>query len=89
MAGGCAEDCLRVAAPWSLRSYLLAMRLLGDEDVRRLRPDEAVRAMREALRSHAEGTYLSPPRLSMTLGESRVLFGAGQAADGAMGLRIS
>jgi ornithine cyclodeaminase len=65
------------------------MRILGDEDVRRLRPDAAVRAMREALRSHAEGTYLSPPRQSMTFGESRVLFGAGGAPDGAMGLRIS
>jgi alanine dehydrogenase len=65
------------------------MRLLGDEDVRLLRPDAAVRAMREALRSHAEGTYLSPPRLSMTFGETRVLFGAGRAPDGAIGVRIS
>ena len=45
--------------------------------------------MRAALRSHAEGGYLSPPRLSMTFGESRVMFGAGGAPDGAMGLRIS
>lgn len=45
--------------------------------------------MREALRAHAEGTYLSPARLSMTFGETRVLFGAGGAPDGAMGLRIS
>jgi len=45
--------------------------------------------MRVALRSHAGGGYLSPPRLSMTFGESRVLFGAGGAPDGSMGLRIS
>jgi ornithine cyclodeaminase/alanine dehydrogenase-like protein (mu-crystallin family) len=65
------------------------MRLLGDDDVRHLQPDEAARAMREALRSHTEGSYLSPPRLSMTFGENRVLFGAGGGPDGAMGLRIS
>jgi ornithine cyclodeaminase/alanine dehydrogenase-like protein (mu-crystallin family) len=65
------------------------MRLLGDEDVRRLRADAAVEAMRSALRSHAEGEYLSPPRLSMTVGESRVMFGAGAAPDGAMALRVS
>jgi alanine dehydrogenase len=65
------------------------MRLLGDEDVRRLRPDVAVRAMREALRAHAEGQYLSPPRLSMTFGVNRVLFGAGGTPDGAIGLRVS
>jgi alanine dehydrogenase len=65
------------------------MRLLGDDDVRRLRADVAVEAMRVALRSHSEGEYLSPPRLSMTIGESRVLFGAGGAPDGAVGLRIS
>jgi alanine dehydrogenase len=45
--------------------------------------------MREALRSHAAGTFFSPARLSMTLGDTRVLFGAGGAPDGAMGLRIS
>jgi alanine dehydrogenase len=65
------------------------MRLLGDEDVRRLRPDAAAEAMRAALRSHAEGDFLSPPRLSMSFGESRVMFGGGGGPDGAMGLRIS
>jgi alanine dehydrogenase len=45
--------------------------------------------MREALRSHAEGTYSSPPRLSMNFGETRVLFGAGGAPGGSLGIRIS
>jgi alanine dehydrogenase len=65
------------------------MRLLGSDDVARLRADVAVRAMQTVLRSHAEGTYLSPPRLSMGFGDNRVLFGAGGAPDGAIGLRVS
>jgi alanine dehydrogenase len=65
------------------------MRFLGSEDVSRIPADVAVQAMRAVLRSHAEGEYLSPPRLSMSFGDNRVLFGAGGAPDGAIGLRVS
>lgn len=65
------------------------MRLLGIEDVSGLSASVAVAAMREVLRAHDEGRYLSPPRLSMSFGENRVLFGAGGAPDVALGLRVS
>jgi ornithine cyclodeaminase len=65
------------------------MRVLTDADVRRLSPQDAVSAMREMLRSYVLGTYLSPPRVSMTLGNERVLFSAGGSVDGSMALRVS
>lgn len=73
----------------AMRRYVSGMRLLTDSDVRRLSPEDAVSAMREMLRSYALGTYLSPPRTSMTLGNERVLFSAGASVDGALALRVS
>jgi ornithine cyclodeaminase len=45
--------------------------------------------MREMLIAHANGAYLSPPRVSMMFGPERVLFSAGGNLDGAIGLRVS
>lgn len=79
-------QCLNVAY---LRRYVSGMLVLTDSDVQRLTPNDAVRSMREMFLAYADGTYLSPPRTSMTLGSERVLFSAGGRPDGAMGLRVS
>lgn len=45
--------------------------------------------MREMLLAYADGTFVCPPRESMTVGTERVLFGAGVNSEGELGMRIS
>ncbi len=64
------------------------MRILSDEDALALGPAEAVAAMREALIA-PRGASTSPRRASTTIGDTRLLFGAGGSAAHGVGLRIS
>ncbi|HVB07031.1 MAG TPA: hypothetical protein VNF07_12370 [Acidimicrobiales bacterium] len=65
------------------------MRILTDDDALALTPAEAVAAMREALLAHERGEYHSPPRLSLNVGDVRLILGAGGDGERGVGLRVA
>ena len=66
----------------------MAPRLLGDEDVRRLTPAEAVDAVTRGLRALADGALRAPPRSRIPLGPDELVVTAGSCPGAGYGLRV-
>lgn len=66
---------------------LMACRVFGDRDVRRLSAAAAVEAMRDALRAAHEGRLSAPPRVRSELNDVAYTFTVGALADAFSGFR--
>jgi ornithine cyclodeaminase/alanine dehydrogenase-like protein (mu-crystallin family) len=64
------------------------MRVLTDDDVRRISPATAVAAMRAALLEAHRGRLASPPRLRADAGSADYVFTVGGLLDGQSGFRV-